>query len=174
MRIWAVICSCLLIAACSSQNLSDYDNTQPVFKVEEYFNGPLQAQGIVLDRSGTVTRRFTVEMLGTWTDDQGKLEEWFVFDDGEKTTRTWLITKQGDGSYTGRAEDIAGVALGASNGIALHWDYQLDLKVDGKEYRVTFDDWLYQMDNELVINRSYIKKWGFTLGEVILIIRKSR
>ncbi len=167
-----VLIGCLLLTACSSQNLSDYDDSKPLFKVEDYFNGPLQAQGIVLDRSGTVTRRFTVEMLGSWTGDQGKLEEWFVFDDGEKTTRTWLITKQADGSYTGRAEDIAGVALGASNGMALHWDYQLDLKVDGKVYRVTFDDWLYQIDKQVVINRSYIKKWGFTLGEVILVISK--
>lgn len=167
-----VVCSCLLLTACSSQSLSDYDNTKPVFKVESYFNGSLQAQGIVLDRSGTVTRRFSVEMLGSWSDNQGRLEEWFVFDDGEKTTRTWVITKQADGSYTGRAEDIADTAIGESNGIALHWDYQLDLKVDGKEYRVTFDDWLYQLDSKVVINRSYIKKWGFKVGEVILVINK--
>jgi len=112
-------------------------------------------------------------MLGTWSDNRGKLEEWFVFDNGEKTTRSWLITKQADGSYTGSADDIAGLALGESNGIALHWDYQLDLKVDGTDYRVTFDDWLYQLDKDVVINRSYIKKWGFRVGEVILVINKN-
>jgi hypothetical protein len=111
-------------------------------------------------------------MLGTWKNNHGKLEEWFVFDDGEKTTRTWLIDKKTDGSYTGRADDIVGLALGESNGIALHWDYQLDVKVDGEEYRVTFDDWLYQVASNIVINRSYIKKWGFRVGEVILVINK--
>ena len=172
MKILLFICNCLVISACSSQQLSDYDNTTPVFSVERYFNGPLQAQGIVLNRSGVVTRRFSVQMLGSWSNNQGKLAEWFVFDDGEKTTRTWLINKQSDGSYTGRAEDIVGLALGESNGLALHWDYQLDLKVDGKEYRVTFDDWLYHIDKKIVINRSYIKKWGFKVGEVILVITK--
>jgi hypothetical protein len=172
MKALALIFTCLLIAACSSQNLSDYDNTEPAFAVENYFNGPLQAQGIVLDRNGRVTRRFNVEMIGTWSQGEGKLEEWFVFDDGEKTTRTWLIHKQADGTYTGSADDVVGLAVGESNGIALHWDYQIDINVDGTDYRVTFDDWLYLVDNDVVINRSYIKKWGFRVGEVILVINK--
>jgi hypothetical protein len=111
-------------------------------------------------------------MIGTWTGSQGKLEEWFVFDDGEKTTRTWQITKLKEGHYIGTAGDVVGQALGESNGFALHWDYQLDLPVDGKEVRVTFDDWLYQVDNKVVINRSIITKWGFRVGEVILVITK--
>ncbi len=78
-----------MIFGCSSQSLDDYANSSPKFDVENYFKGQLQAQGIVMDRGGKVTRRFTVEMLGTWKDGQGKLEEWFIFDDGEKTTRTW-------------------------------------------------------------------------------------
>lgn len=172
MKIVMLIFSYLLMAVCSAQSLSDYDNTSPTFEVENFFNGPLQALGIVLDRGGKVTRRFSVKMLGTWSGEEGKLEEWFVFDDGEKNTRTWLINKQTDGTYTGSAHDMVGSALGASNGIALHWDYQLDLKVDGSVYRVTFDDWLYQVDTNVVINRSYIKKWGFRIAEVILVINK--
>lgn len=172
MKILLLIYSCILLSACSAQSPSDYDNSLPVFAVESYFKGPLEAHGIVLNRGGTVTRRFTVEMLGTWEGNKGKLEEWFVFDDGEKTTRTWLINKLEDGSYTGRAHDIVGTAQGESNGFALHWDYQLDLEVDGDNYLVHFDDWLYQVNTNIVINRSYIKKWGFRVGEVILMINK--
>jgi hypothetical protein len=172
MKILIGLIFSLMILGCSSQSLDDYANSSPKFDVESYFNGPLQAQGIVLDRGGKVTRRFTVDMIGTWTGSQGKLEEWFVFDDGEKTTRTWQITKLKEGHYIGTAGDVVGQALGESNGFALHWDYQLDLPVDGKEVRVTFDDWLYQMDNKVVINRSIITKWGFRVGEVILVITK--
>lgn len=167
-----ILIICFLVSACSSQNISDYDNTVPAFNIQQYFNGPLHAQGLVLDRSGKVTRRFSVKMIGTWSENKGTLEEWFVFDDGEKTTRTWVITDKGDGTYSGSAHDIVGLASGMSNGIALHWDYQLDLKVDDNIYRVTFDDWLYQIDSDVVINRSYIKKWGFNVGEVILVITK--
>jgi hypothetical protein len=48
----------------------------------------------------------------------------------------------------------------------------LDLPYEGKEVRVTFDDWLYQVDKNVVINRSFITKWGFRVGEVILVITK--
>lgn len=172
MRSLFVLLASLSLLACSSQSLSDYQGTTPQFDVKSFFNGPLQAKGIVLDRSGEVTRRFSVEMLGTWQHNQGKLEEWFVFNDGDKSERTWEIMKLADGRYTGTAGDIVGIAQGESAGFALHWDYQLNLLVDGSTYRVTFDDWLYQIDQKVVINRSYIKKWGFTVGEVILVISK--
>jgi len=171
MKTLLIIISSLMLAACS-QNLTDYNNSNPKFDVKTFFNGPLQAKGIVLDRSGTVTRRFSVEMIGSWENNQGTLAEWFIFDDGEKTERTWIINKLADGRYTGTAADIAGVAQGESAGFALHWDYQLDLAVEENIYRVTFDDWLYQIDEQVVINRSYIKKWGLTVGEVILVITK--
>ncbi|WP_372881272.1 DUF3833 domain-containing protein [Psychromonas sp.] len=166
-----LICS-VMVCACSAQSLDDYVNSSPKFDVENYFNGQLQAKGIVMDRGGKVTRRFSVEMIGTWQGRQGKLEEWFVFDDGEKTTRTWRITKLSEGRYSGTAEDIIGIAAGESGGFALHWDYQLELPFEGKMVTVSFDDWLYQVDNNVVINRSYITKWGFRVGEVILVITK--
>ncbi|MGB5445319.1 MAG: DUF3833 domain-containing protein [Psychromonas sp.] len=170
-KVIVVIFSALLFA-CSAQSVNDYADSSPKFAVENYFNGPLQAQGIVLDRGGKVTRRFTVEMIGTWQGAQGKLEEWFVFDDGEKTTRTWRITKIGEGRYSGTAGDVVGIAAGESGGFALHWDYQLDLPFEGNTVTVTFDDWLYQVDSNVVINRSFITKWGFRVGEVILVITK--
>jgi len=172
MRILSGLIFSLMIFGCSSQSLDDYANSSPAFDVESYFKGQLQAHGIVLDRGGKVTRRFTVEMLGTWKGRQGKLQEWFVFDDGEKTTRTWQITKLREGYYIGTAGDVVGRAIGESGGFALHWDYQLVLPFDGKEVQVTFDDWLYQVDTNVVINRSYITKWGFRVGEVILVITK--
>ena len=172
MRILIGLIFSLVIFGCSSQSLDDYANSSPVFDVESYFKGQLQAHGIVLDRGGKVTRRFTVEMLGTWKGRQGKLEEWFVFDDGEKTTRTWQITKLREGYYIGTAGDVVGRAIGESGGFALHWDYKLVLPFDGKEVQVTFNDWLYQVDNNVVINRTIITKWGFRVGEVILVITK--
>jgi hypothetical protein len=172
MKILLVTLLSLILVACSKQNLSDYKNSSPEFDVKTFFNGPLQAKGVVIDRAGVVTRRFSVEMIGSWDNNQGQLAEWFVFDDGERSERIWTINKLQDGRYTGTAGDIVGEAQGESAGFALHWDYQLDLAVDDNIYRVTFDDWLYQIDDKVVINRSYIKKWGVTVGEVILVISK--
>ena len=161
-----------MISACSSPNINDYSNTEPNFNVIDFFSGELEAKGVVMDRNGLVTRRFSVKMLGNVKDNQLTLEEWFVFDDGEKTKRTWIINKNSDANYSGRAGDIIGIAHGESSGMALRWDYEMDLSVDDSIYRVKFDDWLYRIDEKNVINRSVIKKWGFNVGEVILSIRK--
>lgn len=166
------------ISACSSPTINNYANTTPDFDVLTFFSGELEAKGIVTDRSGLVTRRFSVKMQGVLEKDTHsemnilRLEEWFTFDDGEKTQRTWFISKTNDGTYKGTANDILDVASGESRGMALRWDYQMDLKVKGTTYRVLFDDWLYRIDENNVINRSVIKKWGFKVGEVILSIRK--
>jgi hypothetical protein len=161
-----------IVSACSSPSVNDYMDNMPNFDVLNFFNGKLEAKGVVIDRSGLVTRRFNVKMLGTLRRRELTLQEWFDFDDGEKTQRTWVITKNSDGSYTGSADDIVGSATGESAGMALRWDYEMDLAVDGSVYRVLFDDWLYRIDDKNVINRSVIKKLGFNVGEVILSIRK--
>ena len=162
----------LLLTACSGQHIEDYNNTSPDFDVLTFFSGNLEAKGVVMNRSGEVTRRFSVKMLGTIEDKILTLEEWFIFDDGEQSKRTWVIKKNAEGAYNGTANDIIGVAQGQQKGMALHWDYEMDLTVDNRVYRVAFDDWLYRIDEHNVINRSVIKKWGFDVGEVILSIRK--
>jgi hypothetical protein len=162
----------VFITACSRQHIDDYNTTLPDFDVIDFFTGDLEANGVVINYSGQVTRRFTVKMLGTVDNKLLTLDEWFVFDDGEKLKRTWRINQNSDGTYNGTAGDIIGTAQGEQLGMALHWDYEMELSVDDSVYRVVFDDWLYRVDNNNIINRSVIKKLGFKVGEVILSIRK--
>jgi hypothetical protein len=44
--------------------------------------------------------------------------------------------------------------------------------VDGTNYEVRFDDWIYAIDRDRVINVSEISKFGLTLGEVILVMER--
>jgi hypothetical protein len=44
--------------------------------------------------------------------------------------------------------------------------------VDGRTYHVNFDDWMFLMDDKVMLNRSYMSKWGFRLGEVTLSFAK--
>ena len=48
----------------------------------------------------------------------------------------------------------------------------LALPVDGKVYNVDFDDWMFLMDNKVMMNRSTMSKWGFNLGAVTLTFVK--
>lgn len=66
---------------------------------------------------------------------------------------------------------MVGEAIGELAGNTLHWRYVLALPVDGKVYHVDFDDWMFLMD-KVMLNRSYMSKWGFALGEVTLTFVK--
>ncbi len=164
------------LGACASpatqSDLAYYEGAQPALSLDEYFNGPIKAWGLVQDRDGKVTRRFDVDMIGTWDGNVGTLEEDFEYYDGKTERRVWTITKLENNSYEGQAVDIIGVADGTAAGNTLRWAYQMDLSVDGKTFRMTFDDWMYLMNDGVLINRSYIKKFGITFAELTIFMQK--
>lgn len=162
----------IMLSSCSSSQLESYKDTQPQLKLEEYFNGPLKAWGMVQGRTGKVNRRFEVDMVGQWQGDTGKLHEKFHFYDGERMERTWTIRKLADGTYEGTAGDVIGKADGKASGMAVKWKYTLDLPVGGKTYHVVFDDWMFLMEDGVLINRSYLSKFGFRVGELTIFMQK--
>jgi hypothetical protein len=58
------------------------------------------------------------------------------------------------------------------HGNALRWQYVLRLDVDGRSWDVDFDDWMYLMDDQVMLNRSVMSKFGVRLGEVTLSFRR--
>ncbi len=160
------------LAGCATQNLDGYAQEQPVLDLRTYFNGPLVAHGIFQDRGGQIVRRFVVQMEGRWDGDQGVLDERFTYSDGRTERRVWRLTHHADGGYTGRADDVVGEASGQVRGNAFRWNYTLRLPVDGKVYEVQFDDWMYQIDDRVMLNRATMSKFGFRLGEVTLSFTK--
>lgn len=162
----------LTLSGCASQKIDAYANEKPVLDLQQYFNGTLDAYGVFTDRSGAVVKRFTVVMECTWKGNEGVLDESFLYSDGTTQKRIWRLTKQGDGRYTGRADDVVGEALGESRGNAFHWTYTLSLPVDGKVYEVQFDDWMYLMTDKVMLNKAAMSKFGVQLGEVTLSFTK--
>ena len=168
--IWFVM-TAIFLAGCASVQVSDYTQEKPKFDLQQYFNGRVIAHGIVQDRSGKVIRRMTVDMKCTWVGDTGTLDEDFTYADGKKERRVWTIKKQGD-RYIGTAADVVGEAIGAAAGNALNWKYVLALPVDDKVYNVDFDDWMWQLDDKVMMNRAVFSKFGFRLGEVLITFYK--
>ena len=80
----------------------------------------------------------------------------------------WTIRKLPDGRYSGTASDVVGEASGQAAGNALNWRYTLALPVDGRVWHVDFDDWMYLMDDRVMLNRAVMSKFGIRLGEVLL------
>ena len=165
-----------LLAGCSSPQVNDYANEKPALDLRQYFNGTIDAYGVFTDRSGKVVKRFTVVMDCKWTGEAGQevgiLDEAFVYSDGTKDRRVWSLKRSIDGKYAGTAGDVLGVANGEVKGNAFRWGYTLLLPVDGKTIEVQFDDWMYQMNDKIMLNKAEMSKFGFKLGEVTLSFTK--
>ena len=156
------------LAGCASPTPSDYSAEKPALDLRQYFNGTLDAYGIFTDRSGKVVKRFTVVMNCSWQGDAGVLDEDFSYVDGTRQKRVWKLIHLGDGRYQGRADDVVGVAVGQQQGNAFQWNYTLALPVDGRVIEVQFDDWMFLMNDKVMLNKAVMSKYGVRLGEVTL------
>ncbi len=158
----------LTLTGCAGPQIGDYAAEKPVLDLRQYFNGTLDAYGVFTDRSGQVVKRFTVVMRCSWNGDEGVLDEDFIYSDGTKQKRIWRLKHLGNGRYEGRADDVVGVAQGQTAGNAFRWGYTLALPVDGKVWEVQFDDWMYLVDDRVMLNKAAMSKFGIFLGEVTL------
>lgn len=161
-----------LLTGCGSVQVQDYGNEKPKLVLEDYLRGDLEAHGFFQDRSGFISKRFTVLMRAQWNGNTGTLDESFEYSDGTKSKRVWTIKKSSDGKYVGTASDVVGEATGETSGNAFRWNYTLDLPVGNKSYHVQFDDWMYLMNDKIMLNKSKMTKFGFYLGEVTLVFLK--
>ena len=170
-KIWLLAC-CFLLVSCGSVSVDDYAAEQPVLNLESYFSRPVQAWGMFQDRSGKVIKRFHVQIDSRREGEKLVLDERFVYSDGSTQQRVWTLIPDGQNRWRGTADDVVGEATGELAGNALRWRYVLALPVDDKIYHVDFDDWMFLMDDKVMLNRSFMSKWGFRLGEVTLTFVK--
>lgn len=164
----AAATSPLVLTGCASQALDSYAREQPVLDLAQYFNGTVDAHGIFQDRGGQIVKRFTVVMQCHWDGPNGVLDEAFTYSDGSTERRVWRLTKHADGRYTGTAGDVVGQAEGRVAGNAFRWQYTLALPVDGRVINVDLDDWMYLIDERVMLNRATMSKFGVRLGEITL------
>ncbi|MCF7202575.1 DUF3833 domain-containing protein [Pseudomonas oligotrophica] len=169
-----VLLACLLLASCSNVEVGDYRDQEPRLDLRQYFNGRVDAWGMFQKRSGEVVKRFHVRIDGSLDGDKLILDEHFSYSDGSTQRRVWTLRPDGDNRWRGSAADVVGEAEGEVAGNALRWRYVLELPVDGRVYRVHFDDWMYLLDERTMANRSFMTKFGVELGQVTLFFRKAQ
>ncbi len=157
-----------VLTGCATPQITDYAAEKPVLDLRQYFQGKVDAWGVFTDRSGQVVKRFVVDMDCQWQGVEGVLDERFTYSDGTQQRRVWRLKHLGQGRYTGRADDVIGEASGQTSGNAFRWGYTLALPVDGRVWEVQFDDWMYLMDERVMLNKARMSKWGIFLGEVSL------
>tara|TARA_R110002020_G_scaffold199236_1_gene400651 strand:+ start:53 stop:640 length:588 start_codon:yes stop_codon:yes gene_type:complete len=162
-----------LLTGCAGVDIEEYAGSEPRLDIAEYFTGTTRAWGMVQDYSGEVQRRFTVEIEGTYEDDTLTLDESFVFSDGETDRRVWTFKRIDDHRWVGTASDVEGQVEARQYGHAFHMRYPLEIAIDGRMITFTMDDWMYLQPDGRLINKTAMRKFGFTLGEITLVFEKA-
>ena len=159
------------LVGCSSVGVDYYKLQTPAFVPEEHFVGVHRGQGVFMDRWGKVRKRFTVDLIGERTAVGFILREDLKYTDGETLKRVYNVTKIGEGRYRAEAEGLVRSAEISVAGNAMRWEYQLVQKIDGSDWTLSFDDWMFLEEDGVVLNRAVVTKWGVVLGEVVMSLR---
>ncbi len=164
----------LMLAACTGKPALDDPNLSTRdLNLEEFFQGNLVAYGQFQDVLGEVRRRFEVKINGTWDGETLRLVEDFVYEDGSTEQRIWLLEKLDEQRWQGTADGVIGIAAGEERGDVFNWAYAIDLPVEqGETLRVSFDDWMWLLRDDRLLNRAYMKRFGVTIGEVIIYFER--
>lgn len=161
-----------LVGCAGAPDLDDRILSDRTFNLEEFFEGNTVAHGQFQDLFGNVQSRFEVKIKGTWDGRTLKLVEDFVYEDGREEQRIWTLEKTGEDSWTGSAPGVIGVASGQEKGDTFNWTYRIDLPVRKGTMRVDFDDWMWLLTDDRVLNRAYVSRFGVRIGEAIIVFEK--
>jgi hypothetical protein len=163
----------LALAACAGRPSLDAPSMGgPDLALEEFFAGRTVAWGQFQDRFGEVRRRFRVEVDGSWDGETLTLVEDFVYDDGATERRIWSLRKSGPTTWVGTAPGVIGEAVGEVRGDTFNWRYVIDLPPQSGGFRAAFDDWMWRLSDDRLLNRAYVSRFRVDLGEVIIFFEK--
>lgn len=164
----------IALGGCATPPSLDGSTAQRAFVPEQFFQGRTVAEGEFVNTLDGSRRGLRATIDGSWNGRDLKLVENFVYSDGERDRKTWILTKTGPATYTGVREDVIGTANGRLDGDTFRLTYTATVKTKSSSVNVTFDDVLgYEADGS-VLNRATVSKLGVKVGEVTLRIRKAR
>ena len=139
------------------------------FNLKKFFDKPVMGWGVFHNRFNSVDRHFEVTMRGEWTDTGGILYEDFVWSDGKQEKREWAISfdKNDPNCFTAMAHDINDKAYARINDNVLRMRYNMNItRENGSNILLNIDDRLYQVRENVVMNKTIIKKFGLLIGDL--------
>ena len=177
MRYLMVLAFAILAACTGKPSFEDPSLSDRKLNMEDFFDGELVAYGQFQDVLGTVRRSFVVTINGDWDGERLRLVEDFDYEDGSVEQRIWTLRKTGPDAWVGTAPGVIGDAVGIEQDNRFNWKYEIDLPIpsaDGsvETLRVTFDDWMWLLSEDRLLNLAYVKRFGFDIGTVTISFEK--
>lgn len=145
----------------------------PAFRFTEFYEGDVRAWGVFVDLFGVVRQHLKVRMNGHWQGPEFHLEEKFEYGTGETETRCWVVRNNEGEGFTAHCADCPGPIEGHNGDDTILMRYDFNLVYLGRKYVVSFDDRLFRLDVGRAFNKAAMKKFGLTLGHVLLFVEKA-
>jgi hypothetical protein len=177
MKIAALLALSLLISSCvkpaKTIDLSaKYSGDKgPKLNINDYLNGNLDGWGYFEDNKGIITRRFTVKIAGEWDGKRGTIKRRFMFGDGKKDSRTWLITlDKNDFSAVGHG--VVGTANGQQYKGLAQISYRVKMPIDGEQQEVDVIETTYSINNNSSISIFELGTKAAKKGKITMSLHK--
>lgn len=165
----------LFLASCTGKPSFDHPAlSDRKLDLEQFFDGRLQAYGQFQDRFGKVRQRFAVDITGDWDGEILTLTEDFTYESGATEQRVWRLVKTGEDTWRGTADGVIGEAAGRESADRFNWRYTIDLPQPDKGgvLRAEFDDWMWLLSDDRLLNIAYVERFGIRLGTVTITFEK--
>ncbi|MEW9919851.1 DUF3833 family protein [Marimonas sp. MJW-29] len=153
------------------QSIEDYEDGFPTFDIQQHLNGKMVCEGVIFGPMGRVTSTFVADFDINWDGDRGVMDELFRYNDGSTQKRQWIITMGKDGHFITEAEDVPGGGRGVQAGPAVQMRYAIRLPEESGGHVLKTVDWMYLTPDEVIVNRSQFRKFGFKVAELVATIR---
>lgn len=145
----------------------------PKVDIRNFFKGDIKGYAIIQDPTGKIINSYNSKMTGKWEDHKGVLQQSFVYNDGKRDSRTWLITVGDDGTFNAVGHDVMDPAKGKQVGNVLQMDYSLGVMVEKQRQKMVYDDVFYMIDEHSMMGTSIMKKGGVVIAKATIFIKKA-
>ena len=177
----------LLLSSCCNK-IDKYKDNKPTLNFQAFYNSNVKAYGIYTNIFGKVESRFImtskpIENKDNLTskdkiDNKDKVfyaQSIHYLDSGKKkdTTAYAIFDKNDPHHFVYKDSMMVNEATYDQYGNATNIKYDLNIeRDDGSNIVVSADDWSYMIDENNIINKIKIKKFGFTVGYITMSIVK--
>ena len=159
------------LAGFPSQKPEHYAGEAREFDLRKHLNGPIVCEGVIYGPTGRVTSRFVADFEARWDGDNGVMTEYFRYDSGRTQSREWRLTLGNDGSIRAEADDLEGAGAGMQKGSAVQLKYRIRLSEEAGGHVLDATDWMYLLENGVIVNRSQFRKFGIKVAELVATLR---
>lgn len=154
----------------------DYLDGANKMDMKKFFDGNIEAFAIKQDANGKIIATFTAKISGKWDDNKGVIQQNFLYSDGTKDSRTWLVTVDTDGTFDAVGHNVSVPAKGKQIGNAAQSKYSLSLSSKAGKEEVNFEDKMYLVDENSMIMISDFgnqKSEKVASGKIIYSLKKA-